>query len=270
MKRIFYGALLSAVSFSAMADPYSYQAEIGGRYNYTDGVFDDDDSYSVYGSYYFSPVQLKNHAYAEAAFLERASSVTLGGTFADNSFTAYNVCAASSCSTVPKNLQSQNYSLSTRGYVLDSIIYASATYNYHDHKIEYSNGQSHSGSDTHWSAQLGVAPLEGWLLTTGFSEDSALFEDGWNVHSKYVGELTNGRAYNLEAGYADWDNGDSSWTVGGDFYFTRAVSVGGTVGEDDVYSLRAQSFFTPNVSLSVNLMNSEYADSYSVGLTARF
>ncbi|WP_041522880.1 putative porin [Gilvimarinus agarilyticus] len=270
MKRVFYGALLSAVSLSAMADPYSYQTEIGGRYSYIDGgYFDGDDSYGVFGTYYFSSVQLRNHVYGEAAFLERASSITLNTRFSDNSRSDDRNCIGT-CSAVLTNESSQHYSLTSEGYVLDSIVYASATYNYWSGDAEYSNGHEASYSDSSWSGKLGVAPLAGWLLTTGFSDSSALFEDEWNVQSKYVGELAGGRAYNLEAGYTDWHDGGSTWTASGDFYFTRGFSVGGSVGENDVYSLRARNFFTPDVSLSLVMGSYEETDSYSVELIGRF
>lgn len=270
MKRVFYGALLSAVSLSAMADPYSYQTEIGGRYNSLDGGYlDGDDSYGVFGTYYFSPVQLRNHAYGEAAFLERASSITLDAAFSDNS-RSYDTECMGTCFARLTSAKTQRYSLTSEGYVLDSIVYASATYVYGTGDAKYSDGHETSYSDSSWSGKLGVAPLAGWLLTTGFSDSSALFEDEWNVQSKYVGELAGGRAYNLEAGYTDWHDGGSTWTAGGDFYFTRGFSVGGSISENDAYSLRARNFFTPDVSLSLVMGNYEETDSYTIELTGRF
>ena len=276
MKRVFFGALLSAVSLSAVADPYSYQVEVGGNYEYVDGgLLDKDDSFGVFGTYYFSPVQLEQHAYGEAAFLERASFVTLDAGYSDNSRDSA-PCAI--CTGALSNEERQDYALTVGGYIANTILYSSATYAYRHFEAEYTDDRIYSDSRTTWSAELGVAPLEGWLLTTGFSEYAALFEHGWNVSSKYVGELDNGRSYNVEGTYSDIDNGPSSWTVGGDFYFMRAFSIGGTLGEHDYYTLRSRWFVTPDVSLSLKMVNSEelgyvyYEEPnyYTLELTGRF
>ena len=80
-------ALLSSLAFVGTT-AHAYQTEVNGNYNYLDpdngsGV----STFGASGTYYFNPVQTRNAPLAEAAFLDRASNVSVGGVYGDNSGT---------------------------------------------------------------------------------------------------------------------------------------------------------------------------------------
>lgn len=101
-----------------------------------------------------------------------------------------------------------------------------------------------AGDKIRWSANAGVTPIDGLLITTNIDEDSSYQP---NLSVKYVKILTNKRAINIEAGGYDGEDGVYSMSFATDFYFTHTTSVGMELKESSYYSegvLRAKHFFS--------------------------
>ncbi|WP_020208436.1 putative porin [Gilvimarinus chinensis] len=270
---------LAAFAEAQNASNNSYQFEFGATYSTSDADFiTKSNNYSVDGTYYFAPVQLKDNPYAEAAFMERAGFVSLGGGYGENETKTACVSAASGTGRTSCRTGQEGSSAGvTTGFYVADIFYFEGSYSYSDNENKY-NGRTFSSNNDYWSAAIGIAPMENMLLTTSFAEGNDLFGDNYNISGKYVIPFTSGQALNLEASYAYYKDApdiadDDDWIVGGDYYFSRAFSVGGTFNSSDNYTLRSRYFF--NQALSLDVEYSEQRDfldidTYSVGLSARF
>ncbi len=270
---------LAALANAQNASNNSYQFELGAAYSTTDTDYiTRSNNYSVDGTYYFAPVQLKNHPYAEAAFIERAGFMSLGGGYGESEGKTSCVSAASGVGRTSCRAEQEGSSAGvTTGFYVADIFYFEGSYSYSDNKNKY-NGTTFSSNNDYWSAAIGITPMENMLLTTSFSEGDDLFDNNYNVSGKYVIPLTTGQAINLEASYVYYKDApdmidDDDWIVGGDYYFSRAFSVGGTFNSSDNYTLRSRYFFNQALSLDVEYSEQSNVldiDTYSVGFSARF
>jgi hypothetical protein len=71
-----------------------------------------------------------------------------------------------------------------------------------------------------------------------------------NLQLKYVTDLGDEQAMNVETAVSDADKG-TDWLVGGDFYFDHAWSLGAAVEKKnaiDYYTLRTRYFFDSSFS----------------------
>lgn len=252
MKSTSISALIALALSSNIALAGTYRAEVTGTYLNQDDI---GDTYAASGSYYFQPVDTSNKPLAEAAFLDRASSLT--GFVARADIDYYDATA----DTTGFNLGF---------YVPNTIFYLGAGYTHYS--FDYPN--SDSESDGQWSATLGVAPLDGLLVTTEYNED----DDGYdpNIHVKYVMALARETALNIEGSVTHNDNGGNATSLLIDYYFTRKFSLGAGYAdgddwnEDDSASLRAKYFITE--AFSVGLECGVFTDNnqYLIDASVRF
>lgn len=105
-----------------------------------------------------------------------------------------------------------------------------------------------------------------------FSADDDL--DYAQVSSKYLRSLAGESYLVVEGSVTDYDEGDSVWSAGAEYYFNKATSVAFSTIEGDANTLDFTHFF--NRSIAVNLaytqQDGDYleADTIKLGLTAQF
>jgi hypothetical protein len=120
---------------------------------------------------------------------------------------------------------------------------------------------------TTWSGVVGIAPLDGLLITT------ELQEHGYdpNVTARYVGKLPNAHYYAGSVSLVDPDQGDTSFGVAFDYFFDHSLSAGLAYEEgSESMTGRVRKFFSPRFSLGGSYTTSDFSDSYNVDVAWRF
>ncbi|MEN0036307.1 MAG: putative porin [Cellvibrio sp.] len=273
MKPIIYSAIFATSSFALapFAASDTYRNEIYATYSELDEV--DEYSINLQGKHYFSAVDTTGLPLAEAAFLQKSSSVTL---------------AASNNNYKSDNYENDTYarSLNVNYFIPNSIFFVGAGVSQQKHNIHNFDGGDDAGVydySTDWgsnlNARIGVAPIEGLQIWSDFYENSDI-SDYWNLSAKYVKPLSNERAVSTEVYYSDNDYGPRTVIVSADYYFTHRFSVGvgaarfmydGDYRDDtNSYHVRARHFVTENISADLTYFSSDYSDSWMIGGTFRF
>ncbi len=229
-------ALAALLSVGAYAD--SYRAEVGFDYLYID--IDDSpkfDTYRLHGTYYFAPVRTGGLPLAEAAFLNRASSVQLG---VHEDLDAVTVRADY---FIPNTL----FYLGAMAVRTDTVL----------------------GSDTDWYFSVGVTPFDGLLFSTYITDD------GYDINffAKYVTTFGAGNGLNVEAYYEEDDDFGDSWGALADYFITPRLSVGigysDHDGDSDI-SLRSRMFFTQAISGELIYTDYDWGNGVQAGIAFRF
>ncbi len=248
-------ALLSmAAAPAAVAD--DYRAELQGTYVQllAPGDFPDLDAFYVQGRWYFAPVKTDGVPLAEAAFLGRASSVSLAAARFEGSF-----------GVDVFHLNSQAASVGY--YIPGTMFFAGVAASRSQHVTAVSSTIVQKDYDNHWSGTVGIAPLDGLLITTGFHEDG--YDP--NITARYVGKLPNAHYYAGSISVVDPDQGDTSFGIDFDYYFDDTFSAG-VAYQDGSESLtgKVRKFFTPRFSLGGSYTSAEFSDSFEVDIAWRF
>lgn len=253
----------------------TYQSEIFAAYADIDVNNDPEEGYFVglEGTYYFSPVDTKNHPLAEAAFIEKASNLYVGlGNF--------------EFKEARDRLDIYQRSIGVDFYVPNTMFYLGAGVNEIKSKYtwpaegNFAGGSESSKWDSTWFVKAGIAPVTGLLVWTEFTEDIDV-SDQWNINGKYVIPLSGEQALNIEASYEKSDISYAEDTITGtvDYYLDRNLSIGtGFVNvsynsdEDSTtdYFVRARNFFTDNISAELTYTDGDYESSLMIGGTIRF
>ncbi len=281
---------LSLTSQLSAAQNYSSELHVYGGQTSLDGPFSDEKirHAGIAGTYYFQGVNTRNHPLAEAAFLERASSISLSygnsrWRFHDELYIDYpngeSEYLGSGRMTNDRSLASADVDF----YIPNSIFYLGGSINEEKSRIRYrvtDGSQTFSGSYTErelsgnfWTFRAGLTPVNGLLVWSEFYEDQEM-SDEWNLNAKYVFDWA-GNALNLEASY-DYFYGDDIINLAADFYFDRSFSLGVTFSDDsgdsanDTLGIRGRKFLTERLALEASFMTSDHADTFLAGLTARF
>jgi hypothetical protein len=233
--------LVAALPFAAHAD--DYRAEIDLTYERIDfdrPLVPDGDALGVAGTYYLSPVATDDRPLAEAAFLGRSSFVGAGA--------------------VRSELGDEKLDIFGAGigyYLPGTIFYGELTYNYAD---------DFDGDQHRLSGALGVAPIDGLLVTTRFDEE------GWNPNAsaRYVGRLPNAHWYAARVELAEFDD-DLAWAASFDYFFDPTFSAGVGLAED-FSTLRFEKFFTPGFSVGAHAHfgNDQGSNAYGAKISWRF
>jgi len=235
LKHLIAAGLLCGSSF-ALAQ--NYQFEVGGGLTHVDPDNGKSDTQvGAYGRYHFTRVQTAQRPLAEAAFLARSSNAYVRG------YDDLDVIQGGA-----------------EFYIPDTIFYVAAEVTRTDYPGQRRNND--------WGVRLGVTPIEGLLLWTGYYD-----EPGYdlNLHGKYVLDLGHNNAVNVEAGFTDTDDDNHIYLIG-DFYFDRTFSAGvGYIDNgDDGFLIRTRKFFTESISVEASYTKSDYLDQFSVGASFRF
>lgn len=233
MKKI---AIASAIiaSLSLVGTAHAYQAEVGGSAGFIDPDHGGSSgTYGVDGTYYFKPVQTRDAPLAEAAFLDRASNVNAHYKYSDIG-----------------NTDVHQYGIGAEYFVPNSNFYLNGEIGREDIKRSYFN----DNDTTLYSAELGYFVTPNLLIAAGVKGYDNDYHDGADptLRAKYVAQLSEGRAINLEAGAAFGDLDE--FNVGADYYFDRTLSVGVDYYDNDLttqseFGLKARKFLTPQFSV---------------------
>lgn len=279
---------LGATSCAVFADN-TYQFELQGGYsNYKDDDKREDlDTSHATGKLYFNGVDYKDHVYGEAAFLERASNISVGYTQTSN------LLKGSVYASIDPNDEAiwADYRIKEKGkissanlefWALNKFLYIAGGVSDSSSKFrgwihldgkERENFSQDISPNSTWNASVGVSPIAGLLIATDFYEDDDI-DDVWTVRTKYVADWGS-NAINVELGYMSYYDTDYV-NAAFDFYFTRSFSLGAVYeyeehsNEDDPWGVRARQFFSPYFSIDANYTKYEFGDGYGVGLSVRF
>ncbi|WP_340600751.1 putative porin [Acinetobacter sp. HZNU-JH01] len=296
-------ALLSSfVGFNANA----YQAEVNGAYEYTDidgGV--KVNTTTISGKYYFNPVQTRNVPLAETAFLDKASNIGLGYTYAKQSmkigFEENELFWNSPAVTA--NLKQEFNTVGVNGefFIPDSQFYISGSLHRTDIKnsskvFGYSYSESTDGAG--YAFEAGFLPMNGLLLAIGVADLSESFDPIQAAKYGFITTYTNAavvtgedddKAVTLRAKYVTQVGGyytnfeaqsyfgdETTYRFAADLYLDPTLSVGVSIADstadesDSIFSIRAQKFFTPQVAVGVGYTTIDGADSFGINGTFRF
>ncbi len=240
MKKLLLTTVISVLSLNAA---HAYQAELTGGIVYAGadvpGGTDESIGAAVAGTYYFNAVQAKSGPLAEAAFIERASNVNAGYVYVQNDTSDFKV---------------HGFNLGGEFYVPNTNFYAAADFD--TAKVE-----SIDLRGAGYQAKVGYLPITNLLLTVGangFIDVPGNDDVNPTVSAKYLTKIGNNDV-NLEGDAVFTNNGDK-YTISGDYYVDRTLSLGASASTttdqaDDSYEfgINARQFVTNNISLQGGL-----------------
>ncbi|MEB6675407.1 putative porin [Acinetobacter haemolyticus] len=298
-------ALLSSfIGFHANA----YQAEVNGAYEYTyikDSELDSHrvNTVSLNGKYYFNPVQTRNSPLAEAAFLDKASNIGLGYTYAKESG-KYPLANISGMPLANVDFKQEFNALGINGefFIPNSQFYIAGSL--HRTEIDATAkalGYSYkyaSNDGTGYAFEAGFLPMNGLLLAIGVADLSESFDPIQAAKYGFITTYSNAaivsgedddKAVTLRAKYVTQVGGyytnfeaqsyfgdETTYRFAADLYLDPTLSVGISIADstadesDSIFSIRAQKFFTPQVAVSVGYTTIDGANSYGINGTFRF
>ena len=283
MRNYLLGSAIALLLATDISIAQTYRSEISLDYLRRDREAlpdSESDTWRVSGTYYFSPVNTANHPLAEAAFLEKASNLSVSYLHEewDYSDTYGSFRYETSVTEEDLNADIELFIPNTMFYVAagmtrDESKYRTTVFYMEDDLNPGVETDTETDSDNSWHGSLGVTPIDGLLIWSDFYEDVDL-DEHWNLNAKYVTDW-NGNAINIEGGYNDYD-GDYSIYVVSDYYLDRTFSVGTGVSyidaddSDNSYILRTRKFFTDRFSIHANYISSDFIDTYNIGIDVRF
>lgn len=277
-------ALLSSfIGFNANA----YQAESTIAYEYIDMDGGKTNGAAISGKYYFNPVQTRSAPLAEAAFLDKASSIGGGYSYSklkdDEDF---------------GDLQFNILGIETEIFIPDSQFYISGALHRTNVKATINGLGSASKNGNGYEFEVGFLPINGLLLAVGVADlseslnpvkvakygfitnlNNAAIVSGEDddtavsLRAKYVTQL-GGYYTNFEA--QSYFGDETTYRLAADLYLDPTLSVGVSIADstaddsDSIFSIRAQKFFTPQVAVGVGYTTIDGADSYGINGTFRF
>lgn len=254
-KTLLATVLFTGLSLTGVAN--AYQAEVGGSYNYLDPDHGNGVSqFGLNGTYYFNPVQTRNAPLKEAAFLDRASNVHANVNYGDNDGTT--------------NTQ---YSGGVGYYIPNSDFYIGADVG----RNEFQYDHNPKVKTTLYSAEVGYLPAPGLLVAVGAQGYDTKHGDSGvdpTLRAKYVTQVGQ-HDVNLEARGVFGDNENKQYYVGGDYFIDKTLSFGADYTKDksinqDQWGIRADKYFTNNVSVNGRIGFGDDYNTYTVGAAYRF
>jgi len=285
----FFIALVLFFTTAANAAEDQYQSEISALYSHLEASDDFKmDMAGISGEFFFSPVNTKDHPYAEAAFLERVGSVFVASFLSDLKGTS--TTGDGITYDIGVNLAQPGFPLAVQ------LVYMNSDYDYdppsstsfeaNSYGIRFGNyftdkfmaGVEYFSSKSEMSNP--VLPSMTWK-----SKDYGLF-------ARYAGELSEGKHISLEGslGQSKSDATESekntNIALAADYFFNRALSAGigierssgdAQTEEGMTYKANARYFITSQFSLQAaydRFLNSNAGVasdwSYTLGASARF
>ncbi len=247
-KTAFALAFAAAAGFGTAAQAQDYQFELEAGYS----DFENDSALDFGGTYFFDRVATAGHPLAEAAFLQRASNMSLGYITYDDS---------------------DIDSIGVRGEFYFDQLYLRGGY-----QTEDFNG---TDVDT-LSARVGWVLSEGFRIAGGLErvDVDAPGVDTRNdlvLEAKYVAKLGAGAAFNLAGSvtFVDDPIDDEVFAFEGDYYFNPAFSLGAQLSfadNDDNWGVRTRYFITPAIAGQFEYFteNDGDDDAFRLSLALRF
>ncbi|MEB3768164.1 porin Omp33-36 [Acinetobacter sp. MD2] len=291
MKKI---GLATAVLF-AMTGAHAYQVEVQGQSEYVDTTENTKNfTGDLQGTYYFKDVDASKGPLAEAAFLNKASNVSLAYHYGK-----YNTSAVNFQDNTA-GVKGEAYF--TTPYTAAVPLYTSVAYNHTDR--DYKNGTPNDRGDR-YAVEFGAEPTQNFLIAAGYTRTNPLALDTTDIlnngiaiaygkaaysdhkdfataRAKYVGAIDNtNMALGFEVkGIFNSDRG--AYSLKTDLYLNPALSVGIAFadtsnlhsGFDHVWGGNVNYFITPAVSVGAtyvkaNATDGNTLDTDTVGLNAK-
>jgi hypothetical protein len=245
LKKLFASTTLSLAAVPAFAD--TYQSEIHLNLTKTNETLFDNDKKGglLSGTIFFKPVELNDHPFAEAAFLEKSSNFNfsfgyekgesggsfLGAYWPQDSRGApytgnYDTKRTNSFAEAKVEYYIPNTMLYVGGAIdkLDARTRTLENINSPTTMFGVLNRYEYSDSSTIWTASLGITPLDGLLVWSDYSK-SQNDSNSWSLNSKYLVNFKD-HDINLEAGYTHTSDSEKVYRVAADYYIDRSFSVG--------------------------------------------
>lgn len=265
MKKLLIPAALAALSMQAVAD--SYQVELLGQYIDNEIGSLETDILVAGGTFYIEAVDDSKGPLAEAAFLNKASSISVAYTDIE-------------MEQGPFEAEGDSWALGGRAVVGSGFIIDAA----------YSSGDIEGFDIKAFTLGGGMYLSDSASLVLSYTNiDDDFFGETDIVDLDYKNLLTlgNGANMNIDAtlGYSDPDAGDSVVNVGlgADYYINSQLSLGGSLGfisSDDTdawsYGVRAEYFFNSHVAIAAAYDVIDFDDfsdddeTLTLSLTGRF
>ena len=286
LKGCVFGILCLALVF-AVNNAYGreiYNFEATSEYMNQDMDTSEITGYGLSATYYFQKINTNDKPLAEAAFLEKASSISMPAGYTD-------LEVGGSEANGPR------YGLELTYVHPGYSLYTNASFTTMD--AEFDAPASGDITQDEYTLAVGMFVQDDLLVAFEYGHEE--FEvlgynpenDIYTVYGKWVKKNGQGTAYNLEAniGMDQYDDGttDGSNTIigaAGDYYFNPRLSVGGGLtlnsgdnvsDEGNTYSLRSSIFFNPQYSLRASYETfvadndgEEDIDMISLNFAARF
>lgn len=276
MKRSLLALMLTTIASSSFA----YNAQLDGGFTYfdiDDDLIDTAGQFDAKGTFYFEPVQNKNGPLNEAAFLGHNSNVY--GKYTYNYIDSNTYYIADEQYSAETDIHSITAGVE---YFYEQF-YVNGEIGFGQNKIETTIANESFKDDydvTTYRALVGFMPISNLLLAVGVDgyqgDDSEDDDTAFAVKAKYVAPVgSNGQYLNLEAdgSFGDTDN----ITIGADYYFNQAFSVGTAYnlqddGEDDVdfFSVRSKYFINNNLAVGGEVGFGDDVQIFNVNATFRF
>lgn len=276
MKRSLLALMLTTIASSSFA----YNAQLDGGFTYfdiDDDLIDTAGQFDAKGTFYFEPVQNKNGPLNEAAFLGHNSNVY--GKY------TYNYVDSNTYYIADEQYSAETdiHSITAGVEYFYEQFYVNGEIGFGQNKIETTIANESFKDDydvTTYRALVGFMPISNLLLAVGVDgyqgDDSEDDDTAFAVKAKYVAPVgSNGQYLNLEAdgSFGDTDN----ITIGADYYFNQAFSVGTAYnlqddGEDDVdfFSVRSKYFINNNLAVGGEVGFGDDVQIFNVNATFRF
>ncbi len=242
-------AVACAMGLSAAANAYQFEVNAGFDRSQISNL--DDDAWSIDGTMYLAPVDNSQGPLAEAAFLSKASFITLGYSYLDGDI-AYD---------------GDRYSIGGEYVVEGSNLILGARY------TRFSLDGTDvfdAGNGNVYALTLGTYLNDMTTLRLNYEHQDWSDADinDISVSARHLmADMGNGMQVAVEGSLGwfeidpDGTGSDSAWTagVGADLYLNRQFSVGAGVdfahGDNDVegygWDIRAQYFFAPEFAVNV-------------------
>jgi len=293
---------LATAVLLAMTGAHAYQFEVQGQSEYVDTTANDKNyTGDVAGTFYLKNVDTAKGPLAEAAFLNQASSVSLG-----YSYQQYD-------QNNGLNYRVGTYGVKGEAYVPTPYlpVYASATYNHTD--VDGKNAISRDDQGDRYALEVGAMLLPNFLMAVGYTSVANQFaldnfgimgngiysavnqtaaiqndQDAVTARAKYVGPIdgTN-MAIGFEAAGAFGQ--ENQYGLKTDLYLTPKLSVGAAfIGNDGVANIKGNDlgefrqawggnvnyFITPAVAVGASYIKADVKkssyDTQTIGLNAKF
>ena len=265
---------LATALLLAMTGAQAYQVEVQGQSEYFDDSLNNTNyTGAVQGTYYFKEVDSSKGPLAEAAFLNQASNVSAAYNFgqytADIKVPALNI-------QEEVEAQQHTYGVKAETYIPTKIVpvYASASYSHSktDAKNNFTatnpfNNRNVAkladGNGDRYALELGAVVAPNFLVAVGYTSIADQFAfDTFNIldNSSVVSALETGTigedqdAITARTKYVGAiDN--TNMSIG--------FEAGLVYGEDTLYQLKSDLYFTPKLSAGVSYTESSFADTPS-------
>ena len=288
---------LAAAVLLAMTGAHAYQFEVQGQSEYVDTKANDKNfTGALQGTYYFKDVDASKGPLAEAAFLNKASNVSVG-----YAYQQYNVKNGVDYQVGTYGLKGEAYF--TTPYTASIPLYASASFNHTD--LDGKNAVSSDDKGERYALEVGAMPTDNFLVAVGYTRTNPFALDtsdilGYGIaHSfgestfsdnkdfttarmKYVGAIDD---TNMSIGFEAktiFNNSNAAYSFKTDLFLNPALSVGVSfadtaglhTGFDHVWGADVNYFVTPAISVGAsyvkaNANDGNNLDTDTVGLTAK-